>query len=223
MNASSWVLAVTLLLPAAASAQGSARERLGRRHFQTAERHYARGRFLEAFREYETAYAIAPLPALLFNMGQCQRKLGARERAVSFYRRYLEEVPDAENREIVEGLVEELAPGPAAAESSPVGATAPRIRPGPEDRETREALGEAPERPASSAVSSRRRVSVGTAAVLGAGIALLSTSGSLAAYVAKDEADRGTAASFQAAALWTGAGVLAAGVVLLFVDLAFAN
>src|SRR6185436_205870 len=50
-------------------------------------------RFQEAYLEYEQAYLIEQDPALLYNMGQCQRKLGNNEEALHFYRTYLRRVP----------------------------------------------------------------------------------------------------------------------------------
>jgi tetratricopeptide (TPR) repeat protein len=76
-------------------------------HFQNAEARYKLGRFEEALQEYSKAYEFAPLPAFLFNMGQCHRQLNNHERAVFFYEGYLRDKPDAKNREIVERLIKE--------------------------------------------------------------------------------------------------------------------
>jgi tetratricopeptide (TPR) repeat protein len=50
-------------------------------------------RFQEAFNEFEQAYLIEQDPALLYDMAQCQRKLGNNEEALHFYRTYLRRVP----------------------------------------------------------------------------------------------------------------------------------
>jgi tetratricopeptide (TPR) repeat protein len=82
--------------------------REARRHFAEGQRHYGTGDWAGAFAAYEAAYEAAPLPALLFNMGQCQRKLGDGEAALDFFRRFLETGPPAESRALVMDLVREL-------------------------------------------------------------------------------------------------------------------
>ena len=50
-------------------------------------------RFQEANNEFEQAYLLEQDPALLYDMAQCQRKLGNNEEALHFYRTYLRRVP----------------------------------------------------------------------------------------------------------------------------------
>ena len=56
-------------------------------------RFYDLKRFQEAFGEFEQAYLIEQDPALLYDMAQCQRKLGNNEEALHFYKTYLRRVP----------------------------------------------------------------------------------------------------------------------------------
>ena len=49
--------------------------------------------FQEAFAEFEQAYLLEQDPALLYDMAQCQRKLGNNEEALHFYKTYLRRVP----------------------------------------------------------------------------------------------------------------------------------
>lgn len=76
-----------------------------RRLFERAELHYRLGRFHKALDAYTRAYELAPLPGFLFNIGQSHRELGHFERAIFFYEGYLRELPDAENRMLVEELI----------------------------------------------------------------------------------------------------------------------
>src|SRR5215475_11209448 len=46
-----------------------------RTHVETADREYKLGRFEQALAEYAAAYELYPVPALLFNIGQCHRYL----------------------------------------------------------------------------------------------------------------------------------------------------
>lgn len=73
-----------------------------------ATQHYNMGRFEEACVEYQRAYDVFAAPQLLFNLGQCNRELGHHERAVFFFERFLEQMPDAPNVETVRGLIDDV-------------------------------------------------------------------------------------------------------------------
>jgi hypothetical protein len=78
-------------------------------HFERGARSYDLGRFDEAIASFERAYALDPAPILLFNIAQAYRRLGNTERALHYYRRYLESVPaTAGDRADVERRVREL-------------------------------------------------------------------------------------------------------------------
>ena len=74
-------------------------------HFATAQQHFKLGRFEDALAEYTSAYEAKALPAFLFNIGQCERKLEHFGKAVFFYQAYLRDMPEAPNRETVEALI----------------------------------------------------------------------------------------------------------------------
>jgi tetratricopeptide (TPR) repeat protein len=76
--------------------------------FGEAQGLYDLGRFDEALEVYSRAYEVKPLPAFLFNIAQCHRNLENWERAVFFFRRFLEAKPDTPNRAEVEALVVKL-------------------------------------------------------------------------------------------------------------------
>ena len=69
--------------------------------------HYNLGHFEEALAAYSEAYELYSAPQLLFNIGQCHRELGHHERVVFFFERFLEELPQAPNRAVVEELLVE--------------------------------------------------------------------------------------------------------------------
>jgi tetratricopeptide (TPR) repeat protein len=64
--------------------------------------------FDEAIADFTRAYQLDPAPTLLFNIAQARWKKGENERAIFYYRRYLEAAPDAENRARVEARIHEL-------------------------------------------------------------------------------------------------------------------
>ena len=79
-----------------------------RAHARQGQAYYDLKRFQEAYLEYEQAYLIEQDPALLYNMGQCQRKLGNSEEALHFYRTYLRRVPKGPSAVEAEKRVREL-------------------------------------------------------------------------------------------------------------------
>ncbi|HXI57648.1 MAG TPA: hypothetical protein VNO55_16395 [Polyangia bacterium] len=102
-------------------------------HYTKAESLYRVERFQDAFTEYQEAYLAKPEPNLLFNMAQCQRKMGNRPEAVRFYRRFLAEKPNPPNLATVEQHLRDLEavqppttlPPPLAMTASPALAAAP--------------------------------------------------------------------------------------------------
>lgn len=104
-----WVALVSALVlgcPPSAWATPEAAEG-ARRHVEEAKRHYRLGRFADAAESYRAAYEAAPLPALLFNLGQCHRQLRQYDRAIFFYEGYLEGDADPESRRLTRELIRE--------------------------------------------------------------------------------------------------------------------
>ena len=101
-------LVAVLLAPSVAMAGPDAATAYAKEVFDRAQALYAAGKYEEALEQYNKAYDAKPLPGLLFNIGQCHRQLGNKERALFFYRRYLEQDPKAENRVEVEKRMAEL-------------------------------------------------------------------------------------------------------------------
>ncbi|HLT30799.1 MAG TPA: hypothetical protein VK013_12200 [Myxococcaceae bacterium] len=101
-------LSLLLLLPSPAFAATAEDRRAARAHFKEAEKAYAAGAYTEALTSYEQAYARFEAPAFLFNMAQCHRHLERPREALALYQRFLDASPDATNRTVVEGLVEEM-------------------------------------------------------------------------------------------------------------------
>lgn len=79
-----------------------------RQHAKQGTSYYNLDRFAEALPEYEAAYLAMPDPALLYNIAQCHRMMGRKPEALSYYRKYLREAPNAPNRSDVEKRIGEL-------------------------------------------------------------------------------------------------------------------
>jgi len=171
------VVALGASAPVAAASDGG---RPGRAHFEMAETKFNLGRFEEAAVDYQAAYEAEPLPAFLFNIGQCHRNLGNYERAQFYFRRYLELDPRSPNRPDAERLIAEMdrlgdGRGPAAPPPGPPSLAAPVSGTRAEDQRT-PAFAPVVERagdtsPARPPFYRRPWFWVGSAAVVAAGIA----------------------------------------------------
>ena len=101
--------ALLALTPGVANGQGRGDDSAAARaHYATGVRHFDLSEFDEALAEFKEAYRNKPDPVFLYNIGQCQRKLGHTDEAITFYQSYLRRAPDAKNREEVERRIAEL-------------------------------------------------------------------------------------------------------------------
>ncbi|MBX3154549.1 MAG: tetratricopeptide repeat protein [Deltaproteobacteria bacterium] len=104
--------------------------RAAKRHFDRGEKLFALGKFEEALEHYQKAYDAKPLPAFLFNIGQCHRNLNDYDAAIFSFRKYLKLEPDASNRDKVEALIEDLEQKKAEEESRKLRLVKPPRSPG---------------------------------------------------------------------------------------------
>jgi len=93
---------------AAAVPGTEAGKKAARPHYEKGASEYNLGHFAESISEFEKAYEQDPAPILLFNIAQAHRQSGNNERAAFFYRRYLEQEPNAANRPEVEKRIKDL-------------------------------------------------------------------------------------------------------------------
>src|SRR5215471_8967991 len=71
-------------------------------HYQRATRAYDLQKYQEAIDEYQKAYEISGDPPMLYNIAQAYRLAEQPAEAVRYYRRFLQRMPNARNREDVE-------------------------------------------------------------------------------------------------------------------------
>lgn len=81
---------------------------IAKAHYATGVRHFDLSEFDAALTEFKEAYRNKPDPVFLYNIGQCHRRLGHTEDAITFYQTYLRKAPDAKNRDEVERRIKEL-------------------------------------------------------------------------------------------------------------------
>lgn len=106
IRSSAWVLAVAVALavPVFAQSTDAQAKRLaleGKKAFDTQD-------FATAIARYNDAYKLKAAPGLLFNLGQCYRKTGELETALSYFRRYLETNPPSAQAKATDTVIAEV-------------------------------------------------------------------------------------------------------------------
>jgi tetratricopeptide (TPR) repeat protein len=135
-----WLTAILVVFPLAA--QADTREEIAKKHYELGAKLYEASSYGEALAEFEKAYKLKPLPALLFNIARCQEVMGQLDRAITSYERYLRELADAKDRSLIETRIANLKktladrqpgpdPAPAPKAPSPPGSPAPTPDPTP--------------------------------------------------------------------------------------------
>src|SRR5499427_9200224 len=76
-------------------------------HYQRATRAYDLQKYQEAIDEYQKAYEISGDPPMLYNIAQAYRLADQPTEAVRYYRRFLQRMPNARNRDDVERKIAE--------------------------------------------------------------------------------------------------------------------
>lgn len=103
---------------ASAAAEETAAEAKERalRAYKTGLDFYKREEWDKAIEQFDAGYKASPQAVFLFNIAQAHNKAGRPDQALAYYRRYLNEAPNAPNRTDVEGRVAALEKqlGPAA-------------------------------------------------------------------------------------------------------------
>ena len=105
--------AVTLTVARAAIAAPED-EATARAHYQKGTRLYMIGEYRKAADEFKEGYLSNGDPAFLYNLGRCHERLGDRDQAVTFYRRFLAAAPGTTKRAEIEGQILALQGGAAA-------------------------------------------------------------------------------------------------------------
>ena len=91
---------------------GDADKAAARAHYETGTRLYEVREYADALREFKAAYVAKPDPAFLFNIGQCNLKMGKNQEALDFFQQFLKKAPpDNPNRGLVETRIRNLQAG----------------------------------------------------------------------------------------------------------------
>jgi tetratricopeptide (TPR) repeat protein len=101
------VVVACVLAPAARADPDDALAR-ARTHFWAGEKHYNLGEFADALREFKDSYRLKNDPVLLYNIGQCQLKLGDDRAALHSFRGYLRLAANPSNRKMAEEKIAQI-------------------------------------------------------------------------------------------------------------------
>lgn len=101
------VLMVMLLRPGLALAENGDAQKAKQR-YETGERAYRLGDFDAAVRDFKAAYQLAPVPLILYNIGQAFRLKGDGAQALFFYQQYISTGAAGDSRRVAEQRIAEL-------------------------------------------------------------------------------------------------------------------
>jgi tetratricopeptide (TPR) repeat protein len=99
----------TALLSAGQPARAAdPRTESAREHSAQGDAYYKLEKYNNAIGEYEQAYLAKADPSFLYNIAQCHRLMGQNAEAIKFYRRFLNDAPNAPNRSVAEKHIKDL-------------------------------------------------------------------------------------------------------------------
>jgi tetratricopeptide (TPR) repeat protein len=76
--------------------------------FGAGKKLYDKGKYADAVKKFEDAYALRPHPVIFFNIGKCYEKLSEPAKAMRAYRDYLRLLPDATDKAAVQDSIANL-------------------------------------------------------------------------------------------------------------------
>jgi tetratricopeptide (TPR) repeat protein len=101
-------LSVVLLAGAGVARAGDPKAEQARAHFQQGDTFFKLDKYAQALQEFEQAYLAKQDPSFLYNIAQCHRLMGNKVEAIRFYKRYLNDAPNAANRPVAEKHIRDL-------------------------------------------------------------------------------------------------------------------
>jgi tetratricopeptide (TPR) repeat protein len=102
------LFAIMLCAGAARAAEPLTDDEAGKRHYLSAQAYFDQAAYADALREYQESYRLSRYPAILYQIGQCQERLGQVPEAIATFEKYLEADPQSKRRASVETAVANL-------------------------------------------------------------------------------------------------------------------
>ena len=97
-----------LLASGQSRAQQDPNHLLAKKHYELGAQLYKTSDYTRALKEFQRAYELSKKPGLLFNLARCHEVLANVKQAMDYYRLYLEKVPGASNRALVDTRLRNL-------------------------------------------------------------------------------------------------------------------
>lgn len=89
-------------------------------HYKSGKRAYSLGNYEDALAAFTEAYNLSEKPDLLYNLAVCHEKLGQTDKAIAYYELYLEEKPDASDKDKVNEKIRTLTDPSAPTDDVPL-------------------------------------------------------------------------------------------------------
>ncbi len=119
------LVALLVLSSAAGAAEPLTDDEAGKRHYMSAQAYFDQAAYGDALREYQASYRLSKYPAILYQIGQCQERLGQISEAIATFESYLQADPQSKRRASVEttivNLKERLKAAPVVTAPPPAG------------------------------------------------------------------------------------------------------
>jgi len=81
---------------------------LAKTHFEAAKSYYNQGKYEKALDEFQEAYRLQPCAEISYNIAQCYERLSILDKAIEYYKKYLDEKPDAKDAQAVKEKIESI-------------------------------------------------------------------------------------------------------------------
>jgi tetratricopeptide (TPR) repeat protein len=102
------LVAILALSAVARAAEPLTDDEAGKRHYLSAQAYFDQASYEDALREYQASYRLSKYPAILYQIGLCQQRLGLVSDAIASFEKYLELDPQSKRRVSVEATVQNL-------------------------------------------------------------------------------------------------------------------
>ena len=77
-------------------------------HYTKATKLFKNSEYKIAEEEFKQAYNLSQKPNILYNLAICNEKIQNRDKAIAYYQLYLEEMPDASDKQSVQKKIQDL-------------------------------------------------------------------------------------------------------------------
>lgn len=151
------IVVLSLLWGPCASGQLTLQREIAKRYYRLGEKLYEASDYPAALAKFQEAYKLAPMPVMLYNIARCHEVMADLEPAIKFYEQYLETLPGAKNRDLVQSRLVNLKVRLAARKLKPPEPAKPPARAAPASSPVRQPAASRPVTPPEDGPEPRHR------------------------------------------------------------------